>query len=176
MWLNQKTKVWWCGASQPSLISYAACLVPPATSRLQLFNKHENVTLQWVGALPSLKHISSHSPLLLFFLSFYLSSLTQGRVEVKRSGVSNNDFFPFFLAGRGRTENRPVCRRKIGVVQLEKGSVKFRRIKPGCNVCSFYMGHWALVNVHVTQLAAKRSQLRHKIYYGIILGCFRVSG
>lgn len=71
MWLNQEKKGWWCGALQPSLISYAACLVSRATSRLQLLSKHENVTLQWVGALPSLKHISSHSPRLFF--SFCLS-------------------------------------------------------------------------------------------------------
>lgn len=106
MWLNREEKVWWCGASQPSLISYAACLV---SSRLRLLSKHEYVTLQWVGALPSLKHISSHSPLLFLFfffsLSFYLVWL---REELRWTCRECPTMTFFFLAQRGRKGNRTV--------------------------------------------------------------------
>lgn len=98
MWLNREEKVWWCGASQPSLISYAACLV---SSRLRLLSKHEYVTLQWVGALPSLKHISSHSPLLFLFFFFLCLSIWFDSGKSWGELVGSVQQWLFFLWHRG---------------------------------------------------------------------------
>lgn len=92
--------VWWCGALQPSLIS-TQLPVRPLWVR-QPVRKHENGAVQRVGALPSLKHISLHPPLLSpFSFSVFLSGLTRGRVEVNSLGVSNCSFS--FLGGGGGT-------------------------------------------------------------------------
>lgn len=48
-------------------------------------------------------HFISLAPPLFFLLSFYLSGLTQERVEVKLSGVSNN----YFTEGEGRERDCP---------------------------------------------------------------------
>lgn len=58
-------------------------------------------------------HFISLTPPLLFFfsfsLSFYLSGLTQGRVEVKLSGVSNNYCYVFLFSGTEGEEREQGC-------------------------------------------------------------------
>lgn len=132
---SREKKVRWCGALQPSLISYAACLVSPATSRLQLLGKHGNVTLQWVGAMPSLKHISSRSP-----LPFFFSDSTQGRAEVKLLGVSINCFFFWLRRGR-RKENWPVCGQeaKKRCAPIWDRAVNCNIPEPGYNLYRLYI-------------------------------------
>lgn len=79
---------------------------PPVWSLqlLQLFSKHENVSVQRVGALPPLKHISA---LLFFSLSVFLSFwFDSGKSWGKALGSVQQWFLFFYLALVSRGEEK----------------------------------------------------------------------
>lgn len=107
---------------------------------LGILSKHENVTLQWVGALPSLKHIwSLFLPLSLYcptssssLLSFCLCSVNWINKELRWGCVQQ-------LLLKKHTHTHICCTRGIRITRRRKGKEEARgvhsnRTVPGCNL------------------------------------------